>query len=257
MKILNNKEFLKLKEFLKTCELDPTFLNYGGFIREVKNISYHKDYRDTINKFLGYYKIWFSSQMYQFDKENGYNLLVTKEQSEEVKKILQKRQTEKIYIDWFNSLFNCYTYEYTIYSDDLPKKLYSGDWWITVKDGKYINLDSDKKTDENLKKEVTKECLKRIEILKSKGIKINGYEVRKEYKNINLSNEEFLWFKTNIVDRQGHPTHQITRRLKEDVKHRINDFKEYVLEPTKRKALISIENYGLTYIEIEKPILTP
>lgn len=258
MKTLNKTEFKNLKTFLNKTEADPTFLNYGGFLSKIKEFNYHKSYRKKIKPFKGMYKIWLSSSMYQFDKENGYNILLNELQKNEVLPIIENRKKTPYFLDHFNTIFNCYTYDYTIYSDDFEKYLNSDNWWLTHKTTKKIHLDSNKKTDNNLKNEVLQKCLKQVDFLEKKGLKINGYEVTKRYDNVNFTPSEFRYIcdeiiKTNEgINGNRHPTHQITRRMKNDVKHRLNEFKEYVLKPTNRKVLMDIHTYGITYIEIEK-----
>lgn len=259
MKILNTTEFEALKKFISENEIDPTFLNYGGFVSQIKPENYKKEYRQNILSFIGMYKIFTDSNLYTFDKENGNNLVLNESQKNEILPIIEERKKTPYFIDIFNSKFNCFGYEYTIYSDDFEKLLsFSNNWWLTQKLEKRFSIDSDLKIENEFKKECENEVLKRIEVLKSKGINILGYEVKKFYDLRNFTRLEFEFIKNEIVknhkgiNQQNHPTHQITRRTKKDIQHRIKDFKEYVLQPTKRRVLLDVHAYGLAYVEIDK-----
>jgi len=258
-KTLDNTEFIALKNFVSANEIDPTFLNYGGFISEIKKESYKKEYRINVLPFVGMYKIFTDTNLYTFNKENGHDLTLTEAQKNEMLPIIEERQKTPFYIDFFNSKFNCFGYEYTIYSDDFEKLLlFSGNWWTTTRLDKRLHLDVENPIDLELKNEAENQCIKSIEAMKSKGINILGYEVRKFYDLVNFTKDEFKYIQNEIVknykgiNQNSHPTHQITRRTKKDIQHRIKEFKTYELQPTKRKVLLEVHAYGITYVDLEK-----
>lgn len=258
MKTLNNIEFQELKAFIQKNEIDPRFLNYGGFVYEIKPKSYKKEYREEMNKYAGMYKIFTDTNLYTLHPNDGHDLILTEQQKTEILPVIEKRQETKYYKDAFNTLYNCYGYEYTIYSDDFENRLMSQDWWLTVKPSKLIHLNAPKKEDKELKEEVIKQCEEQVKFLNNKGIKVLGFEISKKYELIHFTKEEFKYIVNEIVkDYKGvnkdyHPTHQLTRRTKKDISHRIKDFKEYTLEPTKRKVLLDVHTYGITYVELSK-----
>jgi hypothetical protein len=259
MKTLNKTEFQALKKFISENEIDPIFLNYGNFVNEIKAENYKKEYREKITPFIGMYKIFTDSNLYLFDKVNGGNLILTEEQKNEILPIIEERKKTPYFIDYFNTKFNCFGFEYTVYSDDFETlKIFSNNWYTTNKSIEKLSLNTTEEQEKKLFEETKSKCLKFIETLKSKGINVLSFEIRKYYDLVNFTKEEFNYIEKNIIpgykgiNEKSHPTHQITRRTKEDIKHRIKDFKSYVLEPTKREILLDVHEYGITYVPIQE-----
>ena len=247
--ILNDQQLDKLMEEINIEGLDYTRYNFGHFTRPHRAYHYSPEYRDEIKHLEGLNSISVGTDIYKVIK--GHGAFITDEQNVRFKKFVDEQINSDRYQKGLKEKYNSYTYSYTIYTNAYLS-LSSAQWYSFNDMNEKLPLDASNERDEKLKNEAINKVKTIVETLESKGFIVEGYEVEKKYFDTHYTSEEWKELvKLCRKNNEGHPTHQSRRVTKSDVAHRIEDFKELVLESTGRKMLFNWHAYGFDFIEIE------
>lgn len=240
--------FEGLKLMLQYYTLDPTFENYGDFIKPVNLFHYRKDKRKDITKkytLLGN----FLNVSFVFNSFNHDEL--TEKQYKELKKLIDKNKASEEYQKAKKDLFNAVCIETTYYTDTET----CDTWYINSYSKKYyslndVNSNEFQKELENAKKEAEKRIGRHSERLGT----IEAFDVRPYYKEIHYLNNEFNELFNLLGGNSGGVSantkiHQAQRRSIEEVNK--NDFKQITLKSSKRKLLYNNTTYSMQWVELE------
>lgn len=227
---------------LKEHALDPTWMNYGDYIRKTNPISYHPEYRKTkgFKKTLKETPYHVSGNFYTVSW--GFSFDVNEADAKKIRKAVDANKGTKAFSEAFNDRFNAISFDKTVYPQT-QKYLNcgKGQWYITSKDYPVLPTDA---TQEQIN-----------EVLDGmKGNPSNSPEevgviyVEKHFRN----DEEYHELRDLIVNPQSPAAGQLTR-FSEPTK----GMKEYTFKCTGRRVLMDITPYTTLYTEVDKVIISP
>lgn len=243
--IAKKNELKGFYSMLENYPLDPTFLNYGGFIYPYDITEYSpeasKELKDEIKakqdknlyKLAGNYHTisWGLSELPD----------LTEKQAQKATKLIQKNIEGKEFQEALKSMYNCITIEKVSYFDVCLR--YNKEWYLHTEIGGFIKLDSTKEeinafletvknTDEPLKKAVkTKYRLKYCE---------RYFKNSEEYK-------EFQEYHKTLNYNIGASSYQFQRYTKSIEK----DLIDFTFKCTNRKIKLFVSTYTTFFKQID------
>jgi len=260
MRLAKDKEVNQLIKLIKEVGLDADRLTHDKFTSTVKLMEYHPTkYNGNASEFEGMESLSIGSQIYQVFP-NEHDIVLTKEQLIKFNNCVNEEMKSERFKKEFKNCYNSFTFEVTVYSEAFLNFM-GGKWYnITVMDEK-LPLNASKEREEELKAKATAEGERIMAHMRKNGHNVKGFEVKKNFIDTHFRKEEWneikeLCEKSDSINPRMHPTHQSSRRLKENTnKESLKNYKEVTLKSTGRKMLFHVYTYGWSFIEIDPVVV--
>jgi hypothetical protein len=260
MRYLTKKEVVQLIEVIKEQGLDPTWLNYGGFLSTFDPNSYHQNHRRLVQKYAGEIQVSVGPLIYQIEdnKNKDYHLLIKDKDLPALEEAINEELESVRFKEYLRSKYNAYTYEITYLSDSYMEKAKGTEWWFCDKNSPLLPLNPSEERDSKLRGIVEEEIETRLQSIKERGlITVDSFYYRKYYVDVHFRPNTEEWNEYleyyNLMTNPG-VAHQTSRRTNLDKKD-LKGFSEYTFKCTGRKVLMKMGRYGTAFVEVDPIII--